>query len=104
MRIGFSLTLRPDKIAAYEAAHRQVWPRMLELLSSCGVSRYSIFRRGCDLFLTFTCDDFEATWARIEKSPVNTEWQAAMQEYFAPMPERKPGERFPMWEEVFYLD
>ena len=104
MRIGFTLNLNPDKIAEYEASHRAVWPEMLALLTVCGVSRYSIFRRGTQLFLTFTCEDFERAWSEIEKSPVNARWQEAMAPYFAPMDERKPGERFPLWEEVFYLD
>ena len=62
------------------------------------------FRRDAELFLTFTCDDFEQTWSQIEKSPVNARWQEAMKPYFAPMAERRPGERFPMWQEVFYLE
>jgi L-rhamnose mutarotase len=104
MRYGFTLNLNPDKIADYEESHRVVWPDMLALLTECGLSRYSIFRRGTRLFLTFTCDDFEKSWAQIEKSPVNARWQAAMAPFFAPMEVRKPGERFPMWQEVFYLD
>lgn len=104
MRIGFSLELQPGKAAEYDASHRQVWPEMLALLKESGVSQYSIFRRGNDIFLTFTCEDFEATWTRIEKSPVNTRWQEQMQKYFAPMAETVPGERFPMWREVFYLE
>ncbi|HEU0162321.1 MAG TPA: L-rhamnose mutarotase [Rhizomicrobium sp.] len=104
MRAGFTLNLNPDRIAEYEESHRAVWPEMLALLKDCGISRYSIFRRGTQLFLTFTCDDFEASWSRIEQSPVNARWQAAMAPFFAPMDDRQPGERFPMWQEVFYLD
>ena len=104
MRAGFTLNLHPDRIAAYEESHRAVWPQMLALLKACGISRYSIFRRGTQLFLTFTCEDFEKSWAEIEKSPVNARWQEAMAPFFAPMEARKPGERFPMWQEVFYLD
>jgi L-rhamnose mutarotase len=104
MRTGFTLNLNPDRIAEYEASHRAVWPEMLALLKQCGIEKYSIFRRDAQLFLTFTCEDFEKTWAEIEKSPVNARWQQAMAPYFAPMDERKSGERFPMWQEVFYLD
>lgn len=104
MRIGFTLKLNPDKIAAYDESHRAVWPEMLALLKQSGISQYSIFRRDSELFLTFTCDDFEKTWTAIEKSPVNARWQEAMAPFFAPMAERRPGERFPMWQEVFYLD
>jgi len=104
MRIGFTLNLNPDKVAEYEESHRAVWPEMLALLTASGISKYSIFRRDAQLFLTFTCEDFEQTWAKIEKSLVNVRWQQAMAPFFAPMDDRKPGERFPMWQEVFYLD
>ena len=103
MRVGFTLKLRPDRIADYDKSHRAVWPEMLALLTQSGISRYSIFRRDAELFLTFTCDDFDATWAKIEASPVNARWQQAMAPFFADN-EQRPGERFPMWQEVFYLD
>ena len=104
MRTGFTLKLNPDKIAEYDESHRAVWPEMLALLKQSGISQYSIFRRDAELFLTFTCDDFEKTWGEIEKSPVNARWQEAMKPYFAPMAERRAGERFHMWQEVFCLD
>jgi L-rhamnose mutarotase len=34
---------------------------------------------------------------------VNLRWQAAMAHYFAPIEGLRPGERFPMLAEVFYL-
>ena len=103
MRVGFTLKLRPDRIADYDESHRAVWPEMLALLTESGISRYSIFRRDAELFLTFTCDDFEATWAKVEQSPVNARWQQAMAPFFADN-EQPPGKRFPTWQEVFYLD
>jgi L-rhamnose mutarotase len=103
MRTGFTLNLHPDKIAEYEKSHNAVWPEMLALLKDSGISQYSIFRRGTQLFLTFTCDDFEQTWRKVEQSPVNARWQEAMAPFFAPM-DAAPGERFPMWQEVFYLE
>ncbi len=104
MRIGFTLRLPPDRIADYDASHQAVWPEMLALLKESGISHYSIFRRDAELFLTFTCADFERTWSQIEKSPVNARWQQAMAPFFAPMAGRRPGERFSMWQEVFYLE
>jgi L-rhamnose mutarotase len=34
---------------------------------------------------------------------VNLRWQQAMAPFFAPQEGLRPGERFPMLEEVFYL-
>jgi L-rhamnose mutarotase len=102
-RVAFYLKLRPGAEAAYDKAHREVWPEMLELLKRSGVSEYSIFRREQLLVLSMRVDDFEATWSRIEADPINTRWQHAMAPYFDAMEPLQPGERFPMMREVFYL-
>ena len=102
-RWAFQLRLKPGVEAAYEEAHKAVWPEMLALLKSAGISEYSIYRRDELLVLALRAEDFEATWSRIDNDPVNLRWQAAMAPYFAPNEALRPGERFPMMEEVFYL-
>jgi len=102
-RVAFILRLRPGTGEDYDKAHAAVWPEMLALLKSVGISEYSIFRRDELLFLYLHVDDFEKAWSEIEKDPVNTRWQEAMAPYFAPLGELRPGERFPMMREVFYL-
>ncbi len=102
-RYAFMLHIRPGTEEAYEEAHRAVWPEMLALLKRCGISEYSIYRRDQLLVLTLRAADFETTWQQIEADPINTRWQQAMAPYFAPNEGLRPGERFPMLEEVFYL-
>ena len=100
---AFILRLRQGAAEAYEKAHREVWPEMLALLKSAGISEYSIYRRDELLILTLRAADFEATWSRIDNHPVNVRWQQTMAPLFAPMDPVRPGERFPMMQEVFYL-
>ena len=76
---------------------------MLALLKRAGISEYSIYRRDELLILALRAEDFDATWSRIENDPVNLKWQQAMAPFFAPNEGLRPGERFPMLEEVFYL-
>jgi L-rhamnose mutarotase len=102
-RVAFLLRLQPGTEEAYERAHTEVWPEMLALLKRAGVSGYSIFRRDSLLVLTMQVENFDEVWARIEADPVNTQWQAAMAPYFAPLDPLRPGERFPMMHEVFYM-
>jgi L-rhamnose mutarotase len=102
-RFAFMLRLREGAAEAYEEAHRAVWPEMLELLKSAGISEYSIYRRDELLILALRAADFEATWSKIENHPVNLRWQEAMSPFFAPLDGLRAGERFPMLEEVFYL-
>ncbi len=102
-RYAFLLRLRPGAESAYDEAHRNVWPEMLSLLKRAGISEYSIYRRGLLLVLVLRCADFDAAWDQIENDPVNRRWQAAMAPLFDEMDALRPGERFPMMDEVFYL-
>lgn len=102
-RYAFILKLRPGTEEAYEESHRAVWPEMLALLKRAGISEYSIYRRDDLLFLALRAADFEETWKRIESDEINTRWQQAMAPFFAPVEGVRPGERFAMFEEVFYL-
>lgn len=102
-RFAFILRLREGAAEAYDKAHCEVWPEMLDMLKRGGIREYSIFRRDNLLFLTFKAVDFEATWSQFEDDPVNLRWQEAMAPYFMPHEGLRPGERFPMMQEVFYL-
>ncbi|HMD18987.1 MAG TPA: L-rhamnose mutarotase [Alloacidobacterium sp.] len=104
-RAAFMLRLKPGMEDAYDESHSHVWPEMLALLKSAGISEYSIFRRDDLLILSLRLeDDFETTWRKIENDPVNLKWQQAMSPYFRPLEDDlRPGERFPMLREVFYL-
>jgi L-rhamnose mutarotase len=102
-RVAFLLRLRPGMGEAYDRSHEHVWPEMLDLLKRAGVSEYSIFRRDEMLVLVMCVEDFDAVWDRIAADPINTRWQEAMAPYFEPVSGLRPGERFPMLREVFYL-
>ena len=103
-RYAFLLRLKAGAGPDYDKAHAAVWPELIAVLKEAGISDYSIFRRDELLVLTMRIDgDFEAAWNRISEAEVNTLWQKTMGAYFAPEQETRPGERFPMMREVFYL-
>jgi L-rhamnose mutarotase len=103
-RVAFHLRLRPERLQEYDEAHQQVPAELRALLKQVGIGRYSIFRRGMDLFLYMQVDDFEQAWSVIDTHPVNRRWQEQMASLFEPLADLEPGERFPMMREVFYLD
>jgi L-rhamnose mutarotase len=103
-RHAFKLRIKPDAIEAYEREHQRVWPDLLTRLKEVGISDYSIFRRGQDLFLVLRVDDFDRAWDQLDRDPVNQRWQALMSELFEPVADKQPGERFATMEEVFYLE
>ena len=101
---AFKLRVKADAIEEYERSHQQVWPELLAKIKEAGISKYSIFRRGQDLFLFMHVDDFDGAWDQLAQSPVNLRWQKEMGRLFEPVPDQKPEERFAMMKEVFYLE
>ena len=98
------MRIKSDAIAEYDREHKQVWPELLSKLKEVGISDYSIFRRDQDLFLCLRVDDFERAWDELDRDPVNQQWQAKMSRLFEPVPDKLPGERFAMMQEVFHLE
>ena len=103
-RVAFRLRIKPDAIEGYERDHQAVWPELLAKLKEVGISDYSIFRRGQDLFLVMQVTDFDAAWDTLATDPVNLRWQKEMAKYFEPVPDLQPGERFAMMKEVFRME
>jgi L-rhamnose mutarotase len=103
-RAAFRLRIKAEVIEEYESEHKNVWPELLAKLKEVGISDYSIFRRGQDLFLVMRVVDFEGAWRALEKDPVNLRWQQKMAKYFEQVPDLQPGERFAVMKEVFYME
>lgn len=100
-RSAFVLRVRPDKIDEYVEAHRAVWPDMLTALRDAGVSNYSIFRDGCQVFGYFESDDLARAAAYLADQEVCARWQDAMAEL---LQERVPDSGPAALEEIFRLD
>jgi L-rhamnose mutarotase len=100
-RSAFVLRVRPDKLDEYVAAHRDVWPEMLDALRNAGIRNYTIFRHGNEMFGYFEADDLEAAGAYMAGQEVNARWQDAMAEL---LDERVPDAGPPPLEEIFRLD
>jgi L-rhamnose mutarotase len=102
-RYAFILKLRPGVEKAYDKAHESVPPDLIALIKRVGISEYSIFRRDRLLLLTLTVGDFERAWKDMETDPAYTAWQKIMAPFFESVNDLRPGERFQMMDEVFYL-
>ena len=96
-RVCWTMRVRPERLEEYKAAHRAVWPEMLEALSATGWTNYSLFLTEDGLLIAYLeTEDFEAALAGMEATDVNARWQATMAEFLVP-----PMRRI---EEVFHLD
>ena len=63
-RMGMVIGLEASKIAEYKALHAAAWPEILELISECNVTNYSIFLKEPENLLfgywEYVGSDFEA--------------------------------------------
>jgi L-rhamnose mutarotase len=78
MRVALHTKVRADRIDAYESAHREVPPELTTAIRAAGVTSWTIWRSGTDLFHLLDCADYGHLLAELEKLPVNVAWQARM--------------------------
>ncbi|GAA2251347.1 MULTISPECIES: L-rhamnose mutarotase [Kitasatospora] len=80
MRVALHTRVRADRITEYEAAHREVPTELTDAIRSAGVSSWTIWRSGVELFHLLECEDYARLLAELEQLPVNIAWQARMAE------------------------
>lgn len=80
MRVALHTKVRVGRIAEYEAAHREVPEELTRAIRAAGVSSWTIWRSGTDLFHLLECADYARLLAELEHLPVNVAWQARMAE------------------------
>ncbi|GAB2942101.1 L-rhamnose mutarotase [Streptomyces heilongjiangensis] len=80
MRVALHTRVRADRVAEYEAAHREVPEELTAAIRAAGVGAWTIWRSGTDLFHVLEVEDYPAMIAELEKLPVNIAWQGRMAE------------------------
>jgi L-rhamnose mutarotase len=80
MRVALHTRVRPDRIEQYEEAHREVPAELTDAIRRAGVTAWTIWRSGTDLFHLIDCASYPALLAELENLPVNVAWQARMAE------------------------
>ncbi|MGV0743745.1 L-rhamnose mutarotase [Mycolicibacterium sp. XJ870] len=103
-RVCFLLQLRPDRMDEYLTVHEEVWPDMLDALTTAGWRNYSLFVRERDGLVVgyLETDDFALAQKRMAEADVNARWQAGMAEYF--VDGANPDEQMRPLFEYFHLD
>lgn len=102
-RIAFRLLVRKGKERAYDEAHRQVWPALLEEMEAMGIHDYSIFRRDRELFLYLKVHNWAEVREKLQASEVNAKWQQAMAEILEHHPDSGAYDTLEYFKEVFYM-
>jgi L-rhamnose mutarotase len=79
-RLALHTKVRADRIAEYEAAHREVPKELTDAIRAAGATSWIIWRSGTDLFHLLECEGYARLLAELEKLPVDIAWQACMAE------------------------
>jgi len=81
MMLALHTRVRADRIEEYEQAHQAVPAELTEAIRAAGVTSWTIWRSGTDLFHVIDCEDYPAMLAALAGNPVNVAWQARMAEF-----------------------
>lgn len=102
MRVALHARLRPDKVDEYEAAHRAVPAELVAAFRRLGVTSWTIWRSGVDLFHLLECEDHARLRAGLAGLPVNLDWQVTMTRLLEVPPDHSPNNGAPglpvVWE------
>jgi len=77
--------------SAYDAAHATVWPELITAMHRAGISDWTIWRSGRDLFHLVECDDFDAAVKQLATDPVDQRWQQHMSRFVESFAENPDG-------------
>ncbi|GEB50874.1 L-rhamnose mutarotase [Streptomyces cacaoi] len=80
MKVALRTTVKPDRVEEYEAAHREVPEELVTAIKAAGVTSWTIWRSGTELFHVLEVDDYARMLAELDALPVNQRWQARMGE------------------------
>ena len=107
-RMAMVIGIKPDRIDDYKRLHADAWPDILNMISACNITNYSIYLREPENLLfgywEYTGDDFDADAARMAADPRTQEWWGICMPCQDPLETRKEGEWWAMMEEVFHHD
>jgi len=101
-RIAFKMQLNKGCEEEYKKRHDEIWPELVELLKTTGISDYSIFldKTTNSLFGVLKAEDPVAL-QDLPAQPVMQRWWKYMADIMATNPDSSP-QSIPM-DEVFYL-
>lgn len=104
--LALDLKDEPALIAEYERYHQQVWPEILDSITSSGIKALDIYRTGNRLFMIMETNDdfsFDKKGAADAANPKVQEWETLMWKFQQSLPGSKPGEKWVLMKKIFEL-
>ncbi|MGI6113728.1 MAG: L-rhamnose mutarotase [Mahellales bacterium] len=78
IRVACNFRLKPGKQQEYKRRHDEIWPEMLEIMREAGISNYSIWNVGDQLFGYYEVDDYKKSNDILKSSEVVQKWNEYM--------------------------
>lgn len=102
-RYIFLMECKEGSEEEYIKRHKAVYPKLLAALKEVGVSNYSIFMDGNQLYAYMEVDDFHKAMDKLEDNPANIKWQKYMSDILGMDKGNNPKMHL-IDQEVFHLD
>lgn len=98
-RVAFRMRIKPGCEEIYRQKHDDIWPELLAVLKESGITTYSIYLSGLDLFAYL--ETTKPLTPGESADPVTLRWWAMMAEYMETNPDNSP--RTWMLPEMFHF-
>ena len=103
-RYAWKAHLLEGKKEEYIRRHDEIWPELSALLKEAGISNYSIWNVGNDLFGYYECEKGIEYAARMQaESPIVDKWNEYMKDVRVMPLDPETGAQ-PKLQQVFYLE
>lgn len=102
-RYAWKAIIIDGKKEEYIKRHNEIWPELVEVLKEAGISNYSIWINGNEVFGYYECEKgAEYATTTQANSKIVDKWNEYMKDVMVMVMDPKTGAQ-PKLEEVFYL-
>ncbi len=103
-RYAWKAAVRDGMIDEYRRRHAEIWPEMVQVLKEAGISNYTIWNSGNELFGYYECEKGAEYAAKVQaESPVVARWNDYMQDILLMEMDPETGAQ-PLLRQVFLLE
>lgn len=102
-RYAWKAIVHEGKLNEYQKRHDEIWPEMKQVLKEAGISNYTIWNVGNELFGYYECEKGVDYAAKVQgKSPVVAKWNEYMKDVMTLAMDQKTGAQERL-KQVFFL-
>ena len=103
-RFAWKATVKDGMLAEYKKRHDNLWPELKQVLKEAGISNYTIWNTGNELFGYFECDKGVSYAEQYQaQSAVVDKWNEYMQDVMVMEMDPETGAQ-PKMQQVFFLE